>query len=300
MQASQIQYACPKDKTPLVELSPEHVHRLNAKISCGSIRDISGSLVVDPLSSALFCEESGLIYQVRSNIPILFYAEAISLSGFQISKEEVVKQDLAKLTGELDFWMGLRREVTNLFQRGAPRYQSFVTDHLDFDLNNFDNKHVLDIGCGPQGSLEGLSRTKIRIGLDPLAFSYRQLGNWNHEMEYVCGQAEEMPFCDGYFDIVSSMNSLDHVDNISPVVHEIMRVMAPGGYFLLFTETHSMPTLCEPTVFSWDILEQFTHLEVLFKKHTEKSKWDTPYDHDDPTIRHGSLFAVLKKQQAPL
>ncbi len=297
MVRSSTQYVCPKNKTPLTPLSPDHVKDLNAKIACGAVRDITGELVVDQLSGAFYCAHSELIYQIRCDIPILFYAEAISLTGLQASPEDVTKQDPGKLVGELAFWIGLRREVDNLFLRGEPRYKNFMTNHLNFDLKNFDGKRVLDIGCGPQGSLEGLPNATIRVGIDPLAFSYRQLGNWNHDMDYVCGQAEQMPFEDGYFDIVSSMNSLDHVDDISPVIEEIMRVLTPGGYFLLFTETHAVPTVCEPTVFSWDILEQFTQLKVLYTKHTEKSQWDTPYDHNDPTERHGSLFSVLQKQE---
>jgi ubiquinone/menaquinone biosynthesis C-methylase UbiE len=35
-----------------------------------------------------------------------------------------------------------------------------------------------------------------------------------HGMTYVAARSEEIPFPEGYFDVVSSFNSLDHVDDL--------------------------------------------------------------------------------------
>jgi SAM-dependent methyltransferase len=118
-------------------------------------------------------------------------------------------------------------------------------------------------------------------------------------MEYVDAPAESMPFADGAFDVISSLNSLDHVDNIHSVLPEIERVLAPGGHFILFTELHEHPTINEPTTFGWEIREAFPNLRLVFLKEREKDKWNMPFDHCAISKRYGWLFAVYQKVQEP-
>ena len=87
----------------------------------------------------------------------------------------------------------------------------------------------MDIGCGPRGSLEWAEMATVRVGLDPLAESYRELGTEEHRMQYVASGSENVPFPDGTFDIVTSFNSLDHVHNLNKTIREIKRVLKPGG-----------------------------------------------------------------------
>lgn len=101
-----------------------------------------------------------------------------------------------------------------------------------------------------------------------------------------------------------SFNSLDHVDNLDQVVNEIIRVIAPGGLFLLLTELNHDPAPCEPIVFSWDIIEKFLpHLKVVEEKHYEKSasgmyesiRAGVPYNHANKLRRCGLLSASFIK-----
>jgi ubiquinone/menaquinone biosynthesis C-methylase UbiE len=52
------------------------------------------------------------------------------------------------------------------------------------------------------------------VGIDPLAKEYERLNGGLHGMTYVAARSEEIPFPEGYFDVVSSFNSLDHVDGL--------------------------------------------------------------------------------------
>ena len=112
----------------------------------------------------------------------------------------------------------------------------------------YRGKRVLDVGCGPRGSLEWLTGTALRIGLDPLAHGYRRFGTGRHRMIYVASRAEALPFTDASFDVASSFNSLDHVDDLRATVSEIRRILAPCGSFLLLTDIRHEPTILEPTV----------------------------------------------------
>ena len=110
-----------------------------------------------------------------------------------------------------------------------------------------------------------------RVGLDPLARTYREVGTGRHDMAYVAAPAEAIPFPDGHFDVVTSFNSLDHVDDLNRAICEIVRVLAPGGLFLLLTDIRDAATIREPQVFSAHILDRFLpHLELLDVKEYER------------------------------
>ena len=144
-----------------------------------------------------------------------------------------------------------------------------------------------------------------RVGLDPLAGDYRELGIDAHPMEYVAAGAEAMPFDDGSFDVVTSLNSLDHVDDLDRAVAEIKRVLRPGGHLVLVVEVGHEPTWSEPQELSWDICTRFgPELRVVRSNQYERSADDIyadawagrAYDHVDPTPRPGLLTAVLRRR----
>jgi len=124
-------------------------------------------------------------------------------------------------------------------------------------LEDYNGKRVLDIGCGPMGSLEWADMTARRVGLDPLARSYLTFGADQHKMEYVASGSERIPFDDGYFDVVSSLNSLDHVNDVYATIKEIKRVVRRGGLFLLMVEINHPPTVTEPITINEVTLQQF-------------------------------------------
>jgi ubiquinone/menaquinone biosynthesis C-methylase UbiE len=94
-------------------------------------------------------------------------------------------------------------------------------------------------------------------------------------MTYVCSGAEDIPFSDGHFDVVTSLNSLDHVDDVTAAVREIARVVRPGGMFLLEVEVGHDPTPTEPISIWFDILDE---LRQWFDVVTE-SRFEMPADH---------------------
>lgn len=167
----------------------------------------------------------------------------------------------------------------------------------------YQGKEILDIGCGPRGSLEWATGAKRRVGLDPLVEDYRDLGIEAHAMEYVAGRSESMPFADASFDIVTSLNSLDHVDDLQKTVAEIKRVLRPGGHVVVVVEVGHEPTWSEPQMLGWDLPERFApELSVLWRADYERGKgmYDAAwrgqlFDHADLTKRAGVLVAVMRK-----
>lgn len=128
-------------------------------------------------------------------------------------------------------------------------------DRFGVDTDFYAGKRVLDVGCGPRGTLEWADMAAERVGLDPLVPRYRELGIDDHAMRYVAAEAERMPFESESFDIVTTMNSLDHVDDVDAAVAEISRVAVQGATWLLVVEAGAQATATEPQTIEWDFVE---------------------------------------------
>lgn len=185
-------------------------------------------------------------------------------------------------------------------------YEEFYTSFWGIEKDFYQNKSVLDIGCGPRGSLEWANNASERVGLDPLADKYLTLGASEHEMSYVNAYSENIPFEDGHFDVVCALNSVDHVEDLKKTAEEIERVTAKGGTVLIITDIHETPTLNEPQVINWDFASAyFKELEVVKEMHLEKVdetgvykslRKKQPFDHDKSESRYGMLCLMLRKQ----
>ena len=80
-------------------------------------------------------------------------------------------------------WIGGRARVffgKNCTVRGKPckgaydKYRNIVL-LSGGDKFSFDDKIIIDLGCGPMGALPFFPETSIKIGIDNLAFSYNQV-----------------------------------------------------------------------------------------------------------------------------
>lgn len=205
-----------------------------------------------------------------------------------------------KLFFELLFWKIKKNREGKL---GHAHYEYFFTDYFSISGSFYEGKSILDIGCGPRGSLEWAHMAARRIGADPLANRYQELGADQHSMEYVKANAENLPFEDNTFDVVSSFNSIDHVIKLDRACSEISRVLKSGGLLLLIVDVHSRPWVTEPQVIRWDFISRyFPDFEVLEEHHLESVKNNRIYSNVRANVRarnekkqKGVLTAKLKK-----
>jgi len=205
---------------------------------------------------------------------------------------------------ELSFWQKkLQEEDGQLVNR---HYARFYTEFFGLSPEFYAGKRIVDIGCGPRGSLEWADMAKERIGLDPLVRPYLKLGAQDHKMQYVAADAEAMPFADGHFDCAFSFNSLDHVADLGKTIAEIKRVTKPGGSFLLITDVNHEPTACEPQRLSWDVVKLFepeftleseAHFERGAGVYESLTRGDR-YDHGNASTRYGVLTARFSRVRA--
>jgi SAM-dependent methyltransferase len=188
-----------------------------------------------------------------------------------------------KRHSEMDYWNArLRAENGSL---SNTHYESLFTSVYELTGDDYKDKRIIDIGCGPRGSLEWAKMATERVGLDPLANKYLRLGAGKHAMKYVAAPSERIPFSDGHFDVVTCINALDHVDDFGRTIAEIKRVTRKSGLFLLSVEIDHPATATEPlTISEQDLDRLYPEFETL-----SSFKVGTPEDHD----LHG---AVRKRQ----
>jgi ubiquinone/menaquinone biosynthesis C-methylase UbiE len=187
------------------------------------------------------------------------------------------------------------KELVNSF------YERLFTRSVGLTYESYRGKRILDVGCGPRGSLEWATHAAERVGIDVLAERYRRFGTDRHAMRYVEAGAEDMPFDDGYFDVVTSFNSLDHVVDVRRSLREMARVLAPGGTMVLVVDIHRRPTVAEPQVLPWGLATWLDPaLEVVEERHLEKRSGrlaeQMQFDHEDPADRYGVLLLKAVKR----
>ena len=210
-----------------------------------------------------------------------------------------------KRAGELEYWSAQKAN------EGALRnswYVGFFTSHFGLTLDDYAGKRVLDIGCGPRGSLEWATPALERVGVDPLADDYVKLGAADHAMTYVATGAESIPYPDGHFDIVSSFNSIDHVDSLEGTIAELKRLVKVGGLLLLLTDVHEEPTPQEPVCFDWNVLDLFRPeffpqmircYEKLGGGMYTSIEQGIPFNGADPRTRYGILSTRFIRVKTP-
>lgn len=167
-------------------------------------------------------------------------------------QSEKADEDSRKAECELNYWNKKKDE-----EKGELRndwYESIYTNHVNLTKNFYMGKKVLDIGCGPRGSLEwAVGSTTVCV--DPLAKDYGKLGANKHKAVYVHTGAEDLPFPDESFDIITSINNLDHVSKVNAALSEISRVLKDEGTFLLYVDLRPYPTACEPRSYDFTLVQ---------------------------------------------
>jgi 2-polyprenyl-6-hydroxyphenyl methylase / 3-demethylubiquinone-9 3-methyltransferase len=99
---------------------------------------------------------------------------------------------------------------------------------------------VLDLGCGGGLATACLARRGAKvIGLDRSRASLYEAHRHTHQLcprpDFLCGQAEALPFADASFDVVWCTDVLEHLADLPAAVAQIARVLTPGGHLLYDT-----------------------------------------------------------------
>ena len=115
-------------------------------------------------------------------------------------------------------------------------FRRFVRPLLDAAARDLDRREarILDCGCGTGNNLRMLRRYGATFGID-ITFSGLAYARRGGERSIAQASATALPFPERLFDIVTSFDVLYAFDDrgASAALHEMYRVIRPGGYLLL-------------------------------------------------------------------
>jgi ubiquinone/menaquinone biosynthesis C-methylase UbiE len=101
--------------------------------------------------------------------------------------------------------------------------------------------HVLDVGCGTGDDVRAMARvvgpTGLAVGLDSsltMIGAARERSEGQIGVEFRIGDAQRLDFADASFDACRTDRVLQHLSDPGQAVHEIARVLRPGGRLVAF------------------------------------------------------------------
>ena len=127
------------------------------------------------------------------------------------------------------------RELESLLRSQIPRdtaRQAIADRYIEAELGRPAGRpwRVLDLGCGAGGSVDAFRARDPAvawIGLDVPGSPEARL---REDARVELFDGIEIPFEDGSFDLVFCKQVLEHVRHPRPLLAQVCRVLAPGGY----------------------------------------------------------------------
>jgi SAM-dependent methyltransferase len=175
-----------------------------------------------------------------------------------------------------------QREFTN----GAdPEYEEQILPLIDHHLAGA--RRVLDVGCG-----EGQVGRRIAalgaevVGVDPTRAQLAVARERGGGPRYARATADDLPCRSASFDAVVMCLVIEHIDPIEPCIHEVARVLAPGGRFVLLLNHPLLQTPGSGWIDDQILGEQYWRVG--------------PYIHDDGTLEQVAPGIDLPFMHRPL
>jgi SAM-dependent methyltransferase len=101
-------------------------------------------------------------------------------------------------------------------------------------LQPWKGKRLLDVACGTGqwlGAAAALGAIPAGIDISQKALEVCRKSLPHADVR--CGPAEQLPFADGYFDVISCLGALEHFLDPDTALHEMVRVAKPSAIFIL-------------------------------------------------------------------
>jgi ubiquinone/menaquinone biosynthesis C-methylase UbiE len=126
-------------------------------------------------------------------------------------------------------------------------------------LGDITNKKILDVGAGTGRLTIMLRDHRAEVtALDTSEKMLEILHRKNKHIQVVVGDAENLPFENDSFDIVTAAFLIVHLKNPTRFFDEVYRVLKPGGLFLVTNINQKDPPKIETTV-GEIVIESFYH-----------------------------------------
>ncbi len=162
--------------------------------------------------SALVCERCNLTYPIENGVPFFNSPEDRTRWG--------------------SYTLDIFSQVT-LCKEALPENDFYAVNYL-----NPQWRQVLDLGCGDGTHSAPLAKRGVQVwGVDPSPIALKRFQERGIEgLHCVGGMGEKLPFPDAYFDAAILVSVIEHLENPSPTLSEVRRVLRPGGELVVTTD----------------------------------------------------------------
>ncbi len=152
--------------------------------------------------------------------------------------KKLVENITDEIAGHINY-LNLRyrsREDIKVFLMKDEKAKVDWVDNIEKETFPLGKKRVLDIGCGKGGIAVACAMKGAEVvgfDLDERETNIAKLRAESYSLDNILifrGNAENIPFPDNHFDLVTAASVLEHVKNLEGVVKEMVRITKPNGY----------------------------------------------------------------------
>lgn len=187
-----------------------------------------------------------------------------------------------------------RSDVGVLFPKIRPLWRRWIKIIRKYKHSG----KLLDAGCGEGYFLEYAEKHYETYGIDASEYCIKEAKQRTNRTKLYVGGITHLDYDDEYFDVVTCLDVLEHLDNPGTVIQEFYRVLKVGGVFVIrVPNIHSIGAKWKKD--KWFGYRDNTHVSLLSNKEwfevVRESNfkildtfydglWDTPYFRGAPKI----------------
>ena len=147
-----------------------------------------------------------------------------------------VNNDIYDTLGER--WYEANDDPVALLRAETRTTGPWIVQKLSEYFDKSKTCEVLDVGCGGgflSNRLAAAGYSVVGIDLSPESLKVAERHDHTGTVRYQVADAYKLPFPDASFDVVTSMDFLEHVEDPARAIAEASRVLRPGGLFFFHT-----------------------------------------------------------------
>lgn len=127
------------------------------------------------------------------------------------------------------------------------KYPKMCYPFVQEKLGESDFQRLLDVGAGTGELIRLLQADHPEanyFGLDISEFMI-EVAKGKHipNSTFAVGDAEDLPYNDNWFDVVTCVQSIHHYPKVETAMHEVWRVLKPGGFYIICDMTFRNPLM---------------------------------------------------------
>jgi SAM-dependent methyltransferase len=151
------------------------------------------------------------------------------------------------------------------YDHGNLSVPDFIDRRLDEIVAGFapyrQTSRLLDIGFGAGSLLRAAGRARWTVsGVEVSQTAARHVDQFGFDI--FCGELADAQYPDGYFDVVTASEVLEHVPEPRALVREIARIVRPGG-LLWATTPHGRGISSRILGMQWSVIMPPEHLQLF-------------------------------------